>query len=315
MKKNFFIFFSLLCIVQISAQQPTTAVSDIWTFAENNGYLIKKVDNKYEFNRYDGQYFLTNEDIFINTEGWKKLKKEFIPCGYFDRVEKKVTKFDAPYIIDGSNYLIFFDSFTNGATGNYMTKFDLCIGSIDTFSNDILNEHEDYTAPIGWNFDVIKFNIQKINASSYYVENTKSGFVYYKADLLHILIKSNGPIAEWIRHVPWVPAKKNNASGIDEFLTIEFTEPQDNIVVLNGYVDPFRRYLYKANNRVKTARIKSLDVSNPFEIEYEFADYVHFAEIDFPLKVNKVQFIIKDVYKGEKWNDTCVSAVITRYDK
>lgn len=315
MKKYFFILINLICtIIQLYAQSEV-AVSDIWTFAENNGYLIKKVDNKYEFDRYDRQYLLTNEDTFINTEGWKKLKKEFIPCGYFDQVEKKITKFDAPYVIDGGNYLIFFDSFTNGAKENYMTKFDLCIGFISTLSNNMLNRYEDNTAPIGWSFDIIKFNIKKISASSYYVENTKSGSVYYKPELLHILIKAAGPISEWLRHVPWVPGKKNNAAGIDESLVIEFTEPQDNIVVLNGYVDPFKRYLYKANNRVKIARIKSLDASNPFEIEYDFADYVHFAEIDFPAKVSKVEFIIKDVYKGEKWNDTCVSAIVTKYNR
>lgn len=106
--------------------------------------------------------------------------------------------------------------------------------------------------------------------------------------------------------------EKNNSSGIGEYLDIEFTEPKDNIVVLNGYVDLEKRYLYKANNRVKTAVIKSLDENNPFEIEYEFEDYVHFSEINFPCEVNKVRFTIKEVYKGEKWNDTCITAIITR---
>lgn len=113
---------------------------------------------------------------------------------------------------------------------------------------------------------------------------------------------------------PWVPGKKSNPAGIGESLTIEFAEPKANIVVLNGYVDLEKRYLYKANNRVKTAVIASLDEGNPFEFEYRFEDFVHFAEIDFPAKVSKVSFTIKDVYNGEKWNDTCVTAVITRRD-
>ena len=75
-----------------------------------------------------------------------------------------------------------------------------------------------------------------------------------------------------------------------------------------------KRYLYKANNRVKSAVITSLDEENPFEVEYEFEDYVHFSEIDFPCEVSKVRFTIKEVYKGEKWDDTCITAVITRWE-
>lgn len=159
------------------------------------------------------------------------------------------------------------------------------------------------------------FSIKQINSSSYYTEKFKNGnLVDYKSDYLNLILLVQDYWSDWLSKNPWVPGKEKNTAGIGEYLTIEFTEPKDNILVLNGYVELEKRYLYKANNRIKTAVIKSLDEKNPFEIEYTFEDYVHFAEIDFPAKVSKVQFIIKDVYKGEKWNDTCVSAVITRYD-
>ena len=111
-----------------------------------------------------------------------------------------------------------------------------------------------------------------------------------------------------------MPGKASISSGVGEYLEIEFTEPKDNIVVLNGYVDLEKRYLYKANNRVKKAVIISLDESNPFEIEYMFDDYVHFSEINFPCEVSKVRFTISEVYKGEKWVDTCITAVITSWE-
>ena len=41
---------------------------------------------------------------------------------------------------------------------------------------------------------------------------------------------------------------------------------------------------------------------------------MHFSEIDFPCEVSKVRFTIKEVYKGEKWDDTCITAVITRWE-
>jgi len=32
-------------------------------------------------------------------------------------------------------------------------------------------------------------------------------------------------------------------------------------------------------------------------------------------EVSKVRFTIKEVYKGEKWDDTCITAVITRWEE
>ena len=61
--------------------------------------------------------------------------------------------------------------------------------------------------------------------------------------------------------------------------------------------------------------MKLKDKDNPFEIEYDFEDFVHFSEINFPKAVNKVRFTIKEVYKGKKWDDTCITAVITRWEE
>ncbi|ADK80893.1 NADase-type glycan-binding domain-containing protein [Sediminispirochaeta smaragdinae] len=109
---------------------------------------------------------------------------------------------------------------------------------------------------------------------------------------------------------PWVEGV--DGPGIGEQLIISFTEPSNDIVVLNGFVDRNRKYLFKANNRVKTAIIRSADSGEPFEFEYQFEDMVRFDEIRFPRPAEKVVFEIKDVYPGEKWDDTCISAVLTR---
>ena len=160
------------------------------------------------------------------------------------------------------------------------------------------------------------FSIANINASSYYTETLRNGTkISYEAQYLNMIFHfCDIDTTHFLLRNPWVPGKEKDAAGIGESLTIEFAEPKDNIVVLNGYVDLEKRYLYKANNRVKTAVVTSLDEGNPFEFEYRFEDFVHFAEIDFPAKVSKVRFTIKDVYNGEKWNDTCITAVITRRD-
>ena len=184
--------------------------------------------------------------------------------------------------------------------------------SMEEFYKAIQNHN--INASIQSYYSLPDFDIKKINTSSFYTEQTKNGNISYIADFLNVLLVSQIGESEYILHTPWVPGKENNSSGIGEYLEIEFTEPKDNLVVLNGYVDLEKRYLYKANNRVKSAVITSLDEENPFEVEYEFEDYVHFSEIDFPCEVSKVRFTIKEVYKGEKWDDTCITAVITRWE-
>lgn len=158
------------------------------------------------------------------------------------------------------------------------------------------------------------FLINGFSCSSFYSEYLQSKKISYVPDYLNCIIDNRTFESNWIKRNPWVPGKDRNASGIGEYLEIEFSTPKNNLVVLNGYVDLEKRYLYKANNRVKKATITSLDKDNPFTVEYEFEDYVHFSEINFPCAVNKVRFTIDEVYKGEKWDDTCIQAVITRWE-
>lgn len=159
-----------------------------------------------------------------------------------------------------------------------------------------------------------KYGISNIKSSSFYSEQTKNGIIQYVSSYLNIILNEYIDIATFILRNPWVPGKDKNSSGIGEYLEIDFEKPKDNLVVLNGYVDLEKRYLYKANNRVKKATITSLDKNTPFTIEYEFEDYVHFSEINFPCAVSKVRFTIDEVYRGEKWDDTCIQAVITRWE-
>ena len=162
---------------------------------------------------------------------------------------------------------------------------------------------------------LIEYNIKKLTASSAYSEQLNNTIITYNPEYINIFEYINVVDVSILQHDPWVPGKEKNSSGIGEYLEIEFTKPKDNLVVLNGFVDFDKRYLYKANNRVKKAVITSLDKDAPFEIEYDFEDYVHFSEINFPKAVNKVRFTIKEIYKGEKWDDTCITAVITRWEE
>lgn len=153
--------------------------------------------------------------------------------------------------------------------------------------------------------------IQSIKASSVLREKTKSGqeILYDESQLRQTFygvhestVNMNTYKRAWAEGVP--------GPGIGEKLSIVFTFPTDHMMVLNGYVNLKRMDLYTANNRVKTAVIESKDPQ--FRIEYTFDDVVCFSEISFPERTREVTFTIQDVYKGTKYDDTCITAIYVK---
>jgi hypothetical protein len=106
---------------------------------------------------------------------------------------------------------------------------------------------------------------------------------------------------------PW--AIRNNAGGIGEELTIRFRIPDTNLNILNGFVDGERPHLYKANSRLKTVEITSLESEVPFTIRADFEDVVYFKNIKLPSPARSVSVKVIDVYKGSRYSDLVVSAV------
>ena len=107
---------------------------------------------------------------------------------------------------------------------------------------------------------------------------------------------------------PWIEGV--DGYGIGEYLDIEFKYETDELQVLNGFVDFRRQYLFKENSRIKTVLIES---QNPrFSKEYELEDCVKYTVIKLPYKTNSIQMIIKDVYPGDKYDDTCLSSIIIK---
>jgi hypothetical protein len=153
--------------------------------------------------------------------------------------------------------------------------------------------------------------VKNIKASSVLREKTAEGeIVYDESNLLQNIYEMDdaAPTFNFVMKRVWAEGVPGDGTG--EFLEIEFSRETDHMLVLNGYVDIFNRKLYKANNRVKTAHIKS---ENPeFSIRYEFDDVVKFSEIRFPEKTASVTLTIEDVHKGTKYDDTCISAVFLR---
>jgi hypothetical protein len=141
--------------------------------------------------------------------------------------------------------------------------------------------------------------IAKFTASSSLVERK---VVYAAENLQSVTIER-----PWVEGVP--------GSGIGEYVTLEVdpTRQQTLITELifsNGYVSFDSPELYELNNRVRKARISS---SIPaFKVEIELSDTPTLQRIRLPVPTRALRFEILDVYRGTKYDDTCVNFLLPR---
>ncbi|MBE6354327.1 hypothetical protein [Treponema sp.] len=120
---------------------------------------------------------------------------------------------------------------------------------------------------------------------------------------------------KWCKNnLPWVEGQEDD--GIGE--TIEFDIiPQTweaiegiNFRILNGYVDPLKPYLFKQNNRIKKLLVQT---DTGFSTELIFNDAVEFTKIELPKETKHIKLTIKEIYKGTKYSDTCITAFEMNY--
>lgn len=116
----------------------------------------------------------------------------------------------------------------------------------------------------------------------------------------------------------WVEGKNN--SGIGESITINITPRSKSgkkgsykikkIGIINGYAKD--NTTFKQNNRIKRLRIKYENgLTRSKRVKYDLKDTMAMQYIEFkePIFLNKLKIEILDVYKGSKWDDTCISEV------
>ncbi|MGI5097355.1 hypothetical protein IZU27_07835 [Treponema socranskii] len=161
--------------------------------------------------------------------------------------------------------------------------------------------------------DTVFFNtgILKITSSSYFIEAHQGKEIVYSPEYFLSKIFYNigdDYINFWLYDSvspPWVEGVKGY--GIGEYLDIDFKYASDEIQILNGFVDFSRKHLYRANSRVKKILVESDDPK--FAKEYELEDVVRYTPVRLPEKTKKIRITIKDVYKGDKYDDTCISSI------
>lgn len=118
----------------------------------------------------------------------------------------------------------------------------------------------------------------------------------------------------------WVEGRKGYGSG--EWISFEFKGPFDieELRIVNGYTKSEK--LYYANNRVKRMRLKLVTEHDELEDEINLSDIPYeemmekCGEVIFKtdygkrILVNKVVFIIEEVYRGSRYDDTCISEIL-----
>ncbi|MDD6487077.1 MAG: hypothetical protein PUF61_09045 [Spirochaetales bacterium] len=150
-------------------------------------------------------------------------------------------------------------------------------------------------------------NIEAYKVSSYLKEGKTSYEAENTAKIYNMMAKRE--IASWSSQIrPWVEGKKGD--GIGESFEFDTTYPKGglplDVRILNGYVDPLKPHLFKENNRIKKAL---LETDTGIKKEVEFRDEVEFTQIILPSDVKHIKLTILEVYKGTKYQDTCITAV------
>ena len=150
-------------------------------------------------------------------------------------------------------------------------------------------------------------NIEAFKVSSYLKEGKTSYEAENTAKIYNMMAKNE--VALWNSQIrPWVEGKKGD--GIGESFEFDTTYPKGglplDVRILNGYVDPLKPHLFKENNRIKKAL---LETDTGIKKEVEFRDEVVFTQIILPDDVKHIKLTILEVYKGTKYQDTCITSV------
>ena len=112
---------------------------------------------------------------------------------------------------------------------------------------------------------------------------------------------------------PWVENAKG--SGIGEGFSIQNTELCPYILIMNGYISYKKPYLYKRNNRVKKLKITGLKSGKTKTLDVLDTPHPQTIDISFITENEDLRIEIADVYKGTKYDDTCIHYLIAYEDE
>ena len=114
---------------------------------------------------------------------------------------------------------------------------------------------------------------------------------------------------------PWVEAA--DGSGIGEGFTLvnEWNKKYPYLLIMNGYISYEKPYLYKQNNRVKKIKVTGLKSGKSKVLDVLDTPHPQTVDISFITEPEDIRVEIADVYKGTKYDDTCLHFCVTYDDE
>ena len=249
-------------------------------FSTRSPHDVIKIDDRIGM-RFGDYYQIRNlKDYNLDSDGWYSTSY----CG---------TKM---YVIYGSNYFLY-HSLKDEYYPNSASKFN--------FGSSFLkeNEYNEYIKDKSW-WD-LNWN-STVFVPDYLEEFSKNGKIIYDTyDVSHFYYFCHEVDLQLFKYnaIPWVTSE----DPINMKIEVNLLDKTNSLVILNGYVHPDKRYLYKANRRIKRILITSPE--SDFSIISDFEDVVHFHEIKLPENVKTVIIEILDYYEGNKYKDLCVQMI------
>lgn len=218
----------------------------------------------------------------------------------------------------------------------HLNKYGYMIWKIDTIVIDGDYDYQFFEIP-DMRAEEFSYSTIQNNAESYnfykdqcpalvsFVENIKASSTLkdnkYSYDIENVTFPCRSNC--YVQNLPWAEGKADE--GIGESIEFDIMSVYDaysdgagrkeikeniKISILNGFVNPYKQTLFYENNRIKNA---SVYVDGKKYMDLNFNDVVEFTEFEIPSDSNHVKIVIDEVYKGTKYNDTCVTKIDVFY--
>ncbi len=288
MKKSLFFVFLFNTIFLFSENFSIDGVytpnlySTVEDFVINNNEIILK----YEVDIKDTtlSYKMKSIDGLLFIETTEKLPKTFLESYYYN--QQDITT-DNKLLILAGNELNF-----EYIRGNEIKKKNRILLFATTAGFDK-----------GWPFIYEMFAFterilrQYKDCSSYLIEKTKQ----YPVKNLN----------DFSVDTPWVEGVKGD--GIGEGFTIEKwnNTVYPYLLIMNGYISYKKPYLYKQNNRIKKIKVTGLKSGDSRILDVLDTPHPQTVDISFITQPEDIRVEIADVYKGTKYDDTCLHFCVT----
>lgn len=223
------------------------------------------------------------------------------------------SSYDPTIIVSGGDSLIvvercIYEKPDEHITGKDTNGSGVFFGGPERFKKNIMKEWDSYYQ--GWGEfrpGVWEDGIESIVAWSTLTETVKGEIVEYGVDRLRYPFYSFIDAELCFNNAMLFWAEGEPGSGIGGTIHVAFNRSSDHVMILNGAVDFARLNLYKDNNRAKRVLVRADDGS--FAFEHVFEDVVAFHKIPFPSEARGVTITILEVYRGRRWDDTCITAI------